>query len=210
MLPSLTIEYSPEFEIERVGWMLRTIATLREHKYPLTLPPGLAGADAPSDAMIRDAVAADFDTVQYENVAKTIRENWPHLSETCTQSLFSLFPTLARDVTVRLTRYGVGGSYRAPATIITNIALRTDPQELQKTLLHEIIHLGLCTIAPEDALDHWAKERLVDRVSEKVNPTYARTQKIPVDVSHVDTVFDASFPDIQAIIAAAIYLRAVK
>lgn len=199
MLPSITVDYSLDREIERVRNTFQKIAWFRERKYPLTLPPILTNVDAPSESEIRDAVTADFDEARYATVATTLQSDWQHVGAACERSLLDLFPNLTGEVTVRLTRYGVGGSYHAPATIVTNIALRTNPGDLQKTLLHETIHLGLRTVIEEESLDHWVKERLVDRVSTKVNPTYGRLQKINADVSHVDEVFDAAFPDIPAI-----------
>ncbi|MBM3271668.1 hypothetical protein FJY94_00045 [Candidatus Kaiserbacteria bacterium] len=199
MLPAIIADYSLNREIERVRTTFQKIAWFREHKYPLTLPPALINATTPNDEEIRGAVTTDFDEIHYATVAATLQSGWQHVGATCERSLFDLFPSLTREVTVRLTCYGVGGSYHAPATIVTNIALRTNPEDLQKTLLHETIHLGLRTLVEEESLDHWVKERLVDRISEKVNSKYGRLQKISADVSHVDEVFDAAFPDIQAI-----------
>lgn len=199
MLPSITIEYSLEREVDRVRSTSAKLAWFRERKYPLTIPPPLRDGEQVDDAALAEVVRADYDATRYESAAKSLAARWQDVDATCTRSLYEIFPDLTQNATIRLTRYGVGGSYHAPATIVANIELRQD-SDLLKTLLHETIHLGLRTIVEEDDLDHWVKERLVDRVSMAVNPTYGRLQKIHADILNVDTVFDATFPDTVSIV----------
>ena len=61
---------------------------------------------------------------------------------------------------IRLTNYGVGGSYNLPSLVVLNINMKM----LVKTVVHEIIHLMIQDLIDKYEIKQWEKERVVDNI----------------------------------------------
>lgn len=129
-----------------------------------------------------------------ENWDKVIDEASVELKKTSLQSM---------DIyTIYLTKYGVGGSYNYPDSVIVNIESMYY-KGLVSTVFHEIVHLMIHPWISEYNVSHWQKERIVDLSTTKFAPQIHMnpTKPIPADITEpVDKIFNEHYPDIELII----------
>lgn len=198
----LRVTYSIEQDIERVKYTLEKLPWYRERGYRLSLPVQLQRAidagQAMSDEDIRDAITNEFDEGRYRKAADELRERWSQVEEAFRKELSTLGLYVPESFDVRLTVYGVGGSYDLPSSVLINIA--SVRRELIDTIRHEAVHLVIEPLIREFAIDHWTKERLVDLTMGKISGVRV-LQTDPVRAVDVNHVFEEHYPDMRTVVA---------
>lgn len=196
----ISIQYSLEFEIQRVVETLRERSWLRDKGYFFQLPIALEHVSGDVDVKaIQDAVRGEYDPSVYSNLEEEIKRQWGAVEGQLNQGAVAMALPLEKGYGVYLTQYGTRGSYKPPRDVIINISGRS-PETIVRTLAHEIIHLLIDPILREYPVEHWQKERLVDLIGDRILSGVARLQKIAIDTAEVDTAVAELFPDISAII----------
>lgn len=198
-MPSLQVVFSTDFEIARVNEAIAKYAWYKERRNPVALPAGLDISVPPDEKTVRDAVHADFAEHVYLEQKQYLLDHWHEVNILSTDDHKKILPYLAQEYVVRLTRYGIGGSYRYPDTIILNIHYRKDGDAL-KTVFHEMTHLAIQPLVETYNLGHYEKERITQLLTMRLDPRHARTQKIPIATEHIDAVFEERYPDIESVI----------
>lgn len=198
----LNIIYSVEYNVERVNDTIDKIDWLEAKGYKPIMPEQFKGLNLKQLLVedIKRIIAEEYDEDWYKNletlVRKGMQENIPILKRALA---VAALPT-QKEYTVKLTQYGTGGSYTLPNLIILNISKELNINPI-KTTLHEMIHLSIEPLIEKYEIEHWKKERLVDRMLHEIFPGFTkRMQKINTDIiNRVDEVFDAYYPDIERI-----------
>lgn len=198
----LSIVFSREFERDRVRYTLGKLDWFREQKYRLTFPADieqiLSDGNVPTDEEIAAAVEGEFDEEHYRPTVDKILEGWREHGEDYSRQLQPLGLPVEDEYIVTLTRYGVGGSYHIPNSVIVNIAYgKTDPFV---TVLHEIVHLVIEPLIYEHSIEHWTKERLVDLTLSRFRG-WRSVQRDPNRAEDIERIFEMHYPDMRGIVA---------
>lgn len=132
----LKIKYSQEFEVTRIKQTLAKLEWYKEHGIRLNLPEGI------SEDNIQEIIERDFKYNEYKHAEEELLEDFNHIPK----SFFSMLEKrtgkkVPADLEVFLTKYGCGGSYKLPNTIIINITAGKKGHGLAYGLKHELIHL---------------------------------------------------------------------
>lgn len=194
----LHIEYSPELEIERVSQTLKRAAWYREHGYAgkLTLPPGIDLDHEYSPEQIGQAVLTEYEEASYADFKKQIEGGFAAIDGS---AVFADSPLkFESSYTIKLTKYGTGGSYHPPNTIVINIAKM---KASVAAILHEMIHLAIEPYIQQHSVSQQSKERLVDLLLKELFPEYAYEQSRFADNPEVDEAFKTFYPDIAELIS---------
>jgi hypothetical protein len=194
----LNIEYSPKLEIERVSQTLKRAAWYREHGYAekLTLPPGIDLDYEYSPKQVEQAVKAEYEEALYADFKKQIEDGFATIANSAT---FTDSPLkFENSYTIRLTKYGTGGSYHLPNTIVINIIKM---KASVGAILHEMIHLAIEPLIQQHSVSQKSKERLVDLLLKELFSEYAYEQSRFADNNQVDETFEAFYPDIAKLIS---------
>lgn len=201
--PKLNIKYSLEDEVVRVRESLKKSEWYRENGYAgvVCLPGGLTLADfavIPKEDEFLEKLKDEYSEGIYKETQGSTQEAWADISHIWAQrgGLPSIVPFIP-EYNVQLTRYGTGGSYSLPNTIIVNIRTKTIKQ-IPKTIFHEIIHLAIEPHIKHYSIKQWEKERLVDLIFAKTFPEIAFSQKIPEEAHFVDDIFKKYPNDVEA------------
>ncbi len=205
-IPTLSIIYSREFDTQRV---LNTIGKLEwyiEHKYDqqLSFPKTLDKEKLKgySEDDIRLAVDREYSEEKYSQNEDFLLSYWKKVSREIA-SAFSLSGLVCpNQYRIFFTKYGTGGSYDMPDTVIVNLN-KVSGISMVKTVVHEIIHLGIEKYIDEYAIDQPTKERIVDLFFVKNFPRMAILQNVYMlmDTSSIDQAFDDAYPDMKAVMA---------
>lgn len=198
--PTLDISFSPENEISRVKETIEKLSWYKEHygDSNARLPEGV-GEESSADE-IADIVSSEFPEAAYNNFARHIQGEWASISGKIKRLEDMLAFNLLEKYTLRLTRYGSGGSYNSDSgVIVANIEFRTK-EKIVGTIIHEIVHIGIEHLIKKYNIGHWYKEHLVDLIFEQYFPGLRKMQKIEEEVSIVDKAFKKHFPDIEAVV----------
>ncbi len=196
--PKLRIEYSPELEIKRVSQTLKRAAWYREHGYAskLALPSGIDLDHDHAPEQIRQAVQAEYEESSYIDFKKQIENGFAAIADS---SVFADSPLKFKSsYRIKLTKYGTGGSYHLPETIVINIVKM---KASVAAILHEMIHLAIEPLIQQHAVSQHSKERLVDLLLKELFPGYAYEQPRFADNPQIDEAFKAFYPDIKGIIS---------
>lgn len=200
-LPNIKVEFSREFEIERVKYTLGKRDWFKEKGYRVTLPAEIdLDTSVMSDSELDAAISKEFVVTAYQQQAEYIMEKWSEVEDQTEQGIYVILPSLESEYVVRLTRYGVGGSYHYPNTIVMNLSCRFGDGAV-RNVLHEMVHLAIHPLIQKSEITHWTKERIVDLLTMKINSTFGQLQKIPQPVDNVDRVFSQHYPDVMRIIS---------
>ena len=154
-----------------------------------------------SDKEIEDAVVAEYSDDLYKDNEKFLLDNWTSVSKEI-EPAFSRSGLLLQDeYRVYLTKYGMGGSYDLPNVVIINL-INSFRVGMLKTIIHEIIHLGIQKYVDEYKINQGQKERIVDLFFLKNFPRRVFTQNVymSMDTEKSDQIFDDNFPDMKAVI----------
>ncbi|MCX6714169.1 MAG: hypothetical protein NTV48_03660 [Candidatus Vogelbacteria bacterium] len=182
----LNIHFSKDFEAYRVKTCLEKLDWYKAQGYRVDLPQ--IGVDEGYQ---------EEDFLVYDNL---IKDEWPKYRDKLYQALISFNGGEVREIyNINLTKYGVGGSYSYPNTIINNIS-QHNKDNIVSTIIHEIIHLTIDQLIRKYEIEHWQKERIVDLISLKIFPEKFKRQRDPENVAIIEQEFEANYPNIELII----------
>lgn len=155
--PIFDIEYSVDFEVERVKYTLQKMSWYIAQGYSPKIPENIDATS--SDAQVRAAIEQEWVDDDYSSVNDKI-PNKSIQGNKLLQFLATLFPrSTPKSYNIFLTKYGVGGSYRLPNSIVLNIN-----NKRVSTIFHEMVHLSIEPLVKKHKLLHWEKERTVDLI----------------------------------------------
>ena len=198
----LIIEYSIDHNVERVIKTIEKMDWFDANGYKPILPKQLVGVDvkALTRDEIRRVIVQEYDEEKYKEMEALIQESGAVHIPTLASAFANTALPIHEEYTVRLVEYGVGGSYGLPNTVILNIANLWGIGPI-KTIIHEIIHLSIEELIIAHKIEHWQKERIVDRMFSVMVPDIQRKmQNISEDVVIlVDGLFDEYYPDIEKV-----------
>ncbi len=150
--------FSEDFEVKRIQNTLRAMPWFREHGYRPYLPEGIT-EDASGD-VIQSCVHETFDVEPYQEREHTLLDELASYQENWDAAIAQTFSAAPESINVFLTRYGVDGSYNPPNTVVYSLR---DSDGIV-TVFHEIVHLCIQEDINRFGIEHWVKERIVDRV----------------------------------------------
>lgn len=159
----LTIVHAVEDEIRRVKYTFAKLEFYKQQGYQVYLPESIDITD--SEQKLKEVVVREFSSSLVEEAKKEIASKFikhQNVIEKYLKSLNRGFPT---NVSVRLTQYGVGGSYHLPSQIIVNVRYKLDHLF---NVIHEMTHLAIeDSIVKRFDLGHPEKEVLVNWLMER-------------------------------------------
>ncbi len=172
---NLEIKYSQTFERNRIKNTLAKMAWYSEHNYKPFLPKNLSSQS--SDQEISEAVSCEYNEDEYAKISSSIREIYNSKQTEFCSTIAEVFQEkLPEKIFLYITKYGMGGSYNLPDTVIYNLHNKNGEQ----TIFHEMIHLMIEPYTQKWGLSQFEKERTVDLIlhSEKFSfLNYALWQK---------------------------------
>jgi len=155
---NLDIKYSQDFEVKRVKKTLEKMDWYKEQGYRPRLPEGIDQKS--SEQEIQTKITEEYQTEEYEKVTTELSKSFDQISTRFKNALKELFADVPNGIMVNITKYGVGGSYHLPSTIILNFHM----SNLLNTVIHEIVHLVVEPFIQKHSIEHWEKERVVDLI----------------------------------------------
>src|SRR3989344_9333246 len=128
----LEIQYSKEQEKRGILAFLQSISWLKSQGYKYTLPAGFEDEISKlknDEVLIAQTLdmylSKEYDSAFYKDVEQFALSEWTRLFTRVNKLFSELSGIISPDtIKVTLTRYGPGGRYQPPDTIIVNIALR--------------------------------------------------------------------------------------
>lgn len=197
MTVALHVIYSPELEVERVENTLKRASWYREHGYAekLGLPNGIDLEGEFTHEQIETIVRAEYEEGFYSSFKNQIDEGFAVIAD---NPAFSESPLgFEKSYTIKLTKYGTGGSYHVPNMIVINIVkMKADIA----AVLHEMIHLCIEADIKKHNVSQQCKERLVDLLLKELFPDYAYEQSRFANNPRVDVGFATYYPDVSKVI----------
>jgi len=155
---NLDTKFSKDFEVKRVKKTLGKMSWYKEQGYRPWLPEGI-DQDS-SEQEIKTKISEEYQEKEYEKVTTGLSNSFDQISNQFENALQELFVDVPNVITVNITKYGVGGSYNVPSTIVLNFHM----SNLLNTVIHEIVHLVVEPYIQKYKIDHWEKERIVDLI----------------------------------------------
>jgi hypothetical protein len=200
----LEIIFSKESEVARIKHTINRFGWYKEKGYRINLPGKIKEfidqGNIPTDEEILDIVSKEFDPKQYEEKKRELELKFQEKKGGFEQNIGTLGLPLQPIYRILLTKYGVGGSYFLPNTVLINFNY-PNVRDILTNTLHEIIHLTIEEVIQKYKTEHWAKERIVDLTYEKFFPENNKIlQRDPKQSEQIYKIFDQSFPNIQTII----------
>lgn len=203
----LVFKYSQEQEKRGILTLLQSISWFKSQGYKYTLPvgfedeiPKLKNDETLISQVLDTYLSKEYNSAFYEESKRFALSEWTRLS-TRTNKLFSELSGIMNPSTISviLTRYGPGGRYQPPNTIIINIALEKKDNVIE-TIVHEMVHLSIEHLIQQSHIGHWEKERIVDLVMVKNFPELVRLQRDPKNAAEIKKTFDNYYPCIDKIV----------
>jgi len=203
-LPELVFEYSPETEFQRVKNVFSPDkrSFYQERKYRVDLPQGFSLDDDNEldEVALLEQIKREFDPEVGQKAETEIKENWIDIIKKLRGVFDQTGYNLPKKYTLKFSCYGVGGSYNdLDNWIILNIKRKEDIVGRKRTIIHEAIHISIEKLIKKYQIEHWVKERIVDLLVQKADPE-AQTQKLPIDVTQIDQIFDQNYPNVEKIL----------
>ncbi|MCX6790438.1 MAG: hypothetical protein NTV60_02830 [Candidatus Kaiserbacteria bacterium] len=196
----IAVLYSIEQEMQRVLYTIKRLPWYTEQGYSathITIPSGIT--EDSTDEDVAQVVNAEFLSEDYVLYATKLEEEWRIIAGGFEKMRVEPSFHLKNEYGVVLTKYGMGGSYDADASVAI-IKMNTQSQGGSAgTVVHEIMHMTIQHLIDQYHVRHWYKERLVDLLMERYFPGLKKTQTIKEDVSIVDRAFEKFFPNMDAI-----------
>ncbi len=200
----LSIEYSIDYNVERVIKTIKKMDWFDANGYKPILPKELIGTDLKAFTRdeVRGMIVQEYDEEKYKAMKVLIQESGAVYIPTLASAFVNTTLPIHEEYMVRLVEYGVGGSYGLPNTVILNIANLWGIGPI-KTIIHEIIHLSIEELIIAYKIEHWQKERIVDRMFSVMVPEIQRKmQNISENVIRVvDEAFDRNYPNVEKVCA---------
>lgn len=199
-----SIKYSREFEIQRVLSTKNKFKWYSDKGYNLnnfTLPKGFSAEELSnrSEAEIISYVNEEYDTEFFQPHMQTVNSLLPNYLNKLADYLFGINVKILPNIEIKLTRYGVGGSYNIPNTVIINTS-KLFNIGLVRVILHEIIHLHIQSLIDKYKIEQWEKEIIVDSLFEKFSVDIFKRQNYLIDASKIQKIFKENYPKIELII----------
>jgi hypothetical protein len=199
----LDIQYSFEYEKERIKYTLGKAVWFIENGYSksIKLPAGKKLDEiniSTSTDYLFDKLE-EYNSSDYEKMKSNLNEQWSSFVVKLEKYFEETLLKQEDSYIVQLTKYGVGGSYNLPNTVILNFQNRTETA-LFRTIVHETIHLSIQSFVDKYKVDHWVKERIVDLIFQKLDPELNMMQKLSIDTQLIDQSFEKHYPNIEAVI----------
>ncbi len=185
--------FSEELEQERVEYTRSKLDFYTQNGYPVHLP--------------QTTIEAEWSVDIYEQAIATISTIIDSYSHTFHAGALAAHLTLSDEYNIQLTRYGVGGSYNQPNTVIINILKKSGetkgPQSLIESIFHEITHLIIEMQIQKYNISHWDKEIIVNLLLAKLIPEFAPRieQNKSSAKEQICNLFETLYPDVEGIIA---------
>jgi hypothetical protein len=203
-MSKLNIIYSKEFDTQRVVNTIKKIKWYVENNYNyknFSFPKSLdkEKLDEYSEQEITDAVIVEYAEDSYKENEKILLDNWGKISKDIKSSFLKSGLLIQDEYKIYLTKYGTGGSYDLPNTVIINTTFKMN---LLKNMIHEIIHLAIEKDINEYKIGQAQKERIVDLFFIKNFPRMVITQNVysSIDTEQIDQTFDGKYPNILEVI----------
>lgn len=199
----IKIKYSIEDEIKRIITTIKKIDWFIEQGYDfdkLTFPKSLpiAKIKLVTEEEIKSFVEEEYNIEDFDNNAKYLKSEWLKIGVILSEKIQKIGIKPEDEYFIYFTKYGMGGSYHRPKSVILNITRKWNVG-LLRTVIHEIIHLSIEDLIMEYKIKHWAKERIVDLIFADFFPEFSKMQNIP-NTEEVDIVFNKYYPNIKKII----------
>lgn len=203
-IQKLKIQYSVDLETQRVFSMIKKIEWFNKMGYKINLPEKIKSMDLNKMAKmtkkdIKKIITEEYKVQNYQRIESVIEKRWSNVSTKLFLNLSTTNLKCEPFYILTLTKYGTGGSYNLPNTIILNFN-RKIPDNLIRIIIHEIIHLSIQPLIEKFMINHWSKERIVDLIMAKATPELAKMQNLPQNTKKIDKLFDNFFPDVEKII----------
>ena len=201
----LSVEYSKEFELERIENTIKRLDWYLNNKYSLSslsFPKNLDvdNLKKVSGEEISKAVGGEYDEDKFIASAESIEQMYGKYETRLEDFVKSLNLPVIPEIKVSLTNYGIGGSYHLPNEIIVNTS-RFFSIGLIITILHETVHLHIQHLIDQYKIGQWEKETIVNLLFEKAFPEIYKEPNIPIDTTGIKKVFEENFPNIEKIIS---------
>jgi len=205
-MSKLKIIYNKEYDIQRVLNTIKKLDWYIDNKYNInniSFPKILDREKLKdySEDEINRAVTEEFSDYLYKENEKFLLDNWNIVSKEIELAFSKCNLTSQDEYRVYLTRYGMGGSYDFPDTVIINLS-NSSKISMLKTIIHEIIHLAIQKYVDEYKIGQGQKERIVDLFFVKNFPRRVFTQNVymSINTEKIDQTFDENFPNMENII----------
>ncbi len=155
----LDIQFSKNFEVERIENTLAKMDWYRTKGYRPRLPEGID--EDSSKTEIEKIVDKEFDQDKYSGVSEGLLVSFNLIKDELENKLVQISGNdVPKEFDVFITQYGVGGSYNPPRTVIYNCRMG----DAAKTIIHEITHLVIQPYIDQYKIEQWDKERIVDLI----------------------------------------------
>jgi hypothetical protein len=160
----INIKWGLKFEINRVKGTLEKLEWYKENGYKPLLP------EIKDNDTIEDSIKNEFDEKFYKKMEDEIRKEYEFIEIKFSDFLKNKFNLkILPNFNIVLTKYGVGGSYKLPDTIIVNIWGNQINKPLIEVIKHEIVHLMVEEDVIKKKLPHCEKEKLVTSIADEFN-----------------------------------------
>ncbi len=158
----LKIKFGKRFEIDRIKSSLEKKDWYKSHNIGILLP---GGVKTPEE--VEDYVNKNFIEKDYKKEEDKILILYREINEKFTRAIKShLKKELPKKLNIRLTKYGTGGSYSLPDSVIINISSR---RPLIYVLKHEILHLLFEREIISKNLSHEEKEEFIKKIENSLS-----------------------------------------
>ena len=198
-----SIKYSREFEIQRVFSTKKKLKWYSDIGYNLNnfvLPKGFSAEELSnkSEAEIISYVSEEYNAEFFQPHMQTVNSLLPNYLNKLADYLFEINVKVLPNVEIQFTRYGIGGSYNIPNTVIINTS-KLFSIGLVRVILHEIIHLHIQGLIDKYKIGQWEKEIIVDSLFEKFSVDIFKRQNYQIDEANIQKIFKEHYPDLESI-----------
>lgn len=184
----LTINYGVEREVDRVFYTLHKYEWYQHQGYKVFLPEGVT-IDSTREE-VRRKIEELYLFEEYEAKGKELVIDFEKYAEPFSQALKTLFSrNVPEAIELILTKYGVGGSYRFPKTVLFNLQYTVGVENL----FHEVMHLCIEPYIKKYSIGHWEKERIVDLILHSKDFAFLNYTKWQGDYQGVEKIIDPLF-----------------
>lgn len=200
-----SIKHSKEFEIERVLSTKRKLKWYLNNGYNLSnlvLPKNISveELEEKSNNEIIEYINGEYNPEIFKQHEQNINSLLPEYLNKLVNYLSEINVELLSNIEIKLTKYGIAGSYNVPNIVIINIS-KFFNIGLVRNILHEIIHLHIQNLIDKYKIGQWKKEIIVDCIFEKFFPDIFKRQKYPIDAFEIQKIFNKNYPNIELIIS---------
>lgn len=201
-----SIKHSKEFEIQRVLSTKRKLKWYFNNGYNLSnlvLPKNISVEDLEkeSENKIIKYINKEYNPEIFKQHEQNINSLLPEYLNKLVNYLSEINVELLPNIEIKLTKYGIAGSYNVPNVVIINVS-KFFSVGLIRNILHEIIHLHIQDLIDKYKIGQWKKEIIVDCLFEKFFPNIFKKQNYPIDASKIKKIFNKNYPNIELIISS--------